>query len=99
MMWIWQGTVATTVCSPADVLKSRIMNASGPGSSVRLLVSTYPDHILTGILHAVDDWRNPSVARERGADVHVQRVATRMDTSPADNHSHLPDTRTVEAFG
>lgn len=28
------GTVATTVCSPADVLKSRIMNASGPGSSV-----------------------------------------------------------------
>ncbi|KAK7051986.1 mitochondrial dicarboxylate transporter [Favolaschia claudopus] len=27
------GTVATTVCSPADVLKSRIMNASGPGSS------------------------------------------------------------------
>ena len=51
-----QGTVATTVCSPADVLKvglwthrrvqftlfmkacsqSRIMNASGPGSNVRL---------------------------------------------------------------
>jgi len=30
-----QGTVATTVCSPADVLKSRIMNASGPGSNVR----------------------------------------------------------------
>ena len=28
------GTVATTVCSPADVLKSRIMNASGPGSNV-----------------------------------------------------------------
>ncbi|EIW75486.1 mitochondrial carrier [Coniophora puteana RWD-64-598 SS2] len=27
------GTIATTVCSPADVLKSRIMNASGPGSS------------------------------------------------------------------
>ncbi|CAK5274089.1 unnamed protein product [Mycena citricolor] len=27
------GTVATTVCSPADVLKSRIMNASGPGST------------------------------------------------------------------
>ncbi|TFK47395.1 dicarboxylic acid transporter [Heliocybe sulcata] len=27
------GTVATTVCSPADVVKSRIMNASGPGSS------------------------------------------------------------------
>ncbi|KAG8221428.1 mitochondrial carrier domain-containing protein [Butyriboletus roseoflavus] len=27
------GTVATTVCSPADVIKSRIMNASGPGSS------------------------------------------------------------------
>ncbi|KAJ3575414.1 hypothetical protein NP233_g1118 [Leucocoprinus birnbaumii] len=26
------GTIATTVCSPADVLKSRIMNASGPGS-------------------------------------------------------------------
>ncbi|CAE6440705.1 unnamed protein product [Rhizoctonia solani] len=30
------GTVATTVCSPADVLKSRIMNASGPGSNARL---------------------------------------------------------------
>ncbi|KZT25560.1 dicarboxylic acid transporter [Neolentinus lepideus HHB14362 ss-1] len=27
------GTVATTVCSPADVVKSRVMNASGPGSS------------------------------------------------------------------
>ncbi|KAH9994647.1 mitochondrial carrier domain-containing protein [Russula vinacea] len=32
------GTVATTVCSPADVLKSRIMNASGPGSSSTLKV-------------------------------------------------------------
>jgi dicarboxylate transporter 10 len=32
------GTVATTVCSPADVLKSRIMNASGPGSSSTLAV-------------------------------------------------------------
>ncbi|KAF9055338.1 mitochondrial carrier [Hymenopellis radicata] len=30
------GTVATTVCSPADVLKSRIMNASGPGSTSTL---------------------------------------------------------------
>ena len=37
-----KGTVATTVCSPADVLKSRIMNASGPGSSVRLLFSSPP---------------------------------------------------------
>ncbi|KAJ7900474.1 mitochondrial carrier domain-containing protein [Mycena leptocephala] len=27
------GTVVTTVCSPTDVLKSRIMNASGPGSN------------------------------------------------------------------
>jgi len=32
------GTIATTVCSPADVLKSRIMNASGPGSSSTLAV-------------------------------------------------------------
>ena len=32
------GTVATTVCSPADVLKSRIMNASGPGSGSTLTV-------------------------------------------------------------
>jgi dicarboxylate transporter 10 len=32
------GTIATTVCSPADVLKSRIMNASGPGSSSTLQV-------------------------------------------------------------
>ncbi|GLB40910.1 putative mitochondrial carrier (TC 2.A.29) family protein [Lyophyllum shimeji] len=30
------GTVATTVCSPADVLKSRIMNASGPGTGSTL---------------------------------------------------------------
>ncbi|KAH7880178.1 uncharacterized protein C8R40DRAFT_1084916 [Lentinula edodes] len=35
------GTVATTVCSPADVLKSRIMNASGPGSSVRFFFSSF----------------------------------------------------------
>jgi len=32
------GTVATTVCSPADVLKSRIMNASGPGSTSTIAV-------------------------------------------------------------
>lgn len=32
------GTVATTVCSPADVLKSRIMNASGPGSNSTMAV-------------------------------------------------------------
>jgi len=32
------GTVATTICSPADVLKSRIMNASGPGSNSTLAV-------------------------------------------------------------
>ncbi|EJD07753.1 mitochondrial carrier [Fomitiporia mediterranea MF3/22] len=32
------GTVATTVCSPADVIKSRIMNASGPGSSSTMAV-------------------------------------------------------------
>jgi len=32
------GTVATTVCSPADVVKSRIMNASGPGSSSTMAV-------------------------------------------------------------
>ncbi|KAK0438781.1 mitochondrial carrier [Armillaria solidipes] len=32
------GTVATTVCSPADVLKSRIMNASGPGSNSTIAV-------------------------------------------------------------
>ncbi|KAI0030085.1 mitochondrial carrier domain-containing protein [Vararia minispora EC-137] len=30
------GTVATTVCSPADVIKSRIMSASGPGSGSAL---------------------------------------------------------------
>lgn len=32
------GTIATTVCSPADVLKSRIMNASGPGSNSTIAV-------------------------------------------------------------
>ncbi|KAI0954193.1 hypothetical protein AcV7_007492 [Taiwanofungus camphoratus] len=30
------GTVATTVCSPADVIKSRIMSASGAEGSVRV---------------------------------------------------------------
>ncbi|EPQ28744.1 uncharacterized protein PFL1_03547 [Pseudozyma flocculosa PF-1] len=28
------GTVATTVCSPADVIKSRVMNASGTGQGI-----------------------------------------------------------------
>ncbi|CAD6576692.1 MAG: Mitochondrial dicarboxylate transporter [Tremellales sp. Tagirdzhanova-0007] len=32
------GTVATTVCSPADVLKSRIMNAHGAGTSSTMQV-------------------------------------------------------------
>ncbi|KIO30285.1 hypothetical protein M407DRAFT_242219 [Tulasnella calospora MUT 4182] len=35
---LFAGTVATTVCSPADVLKSRVMNASGPGSSSAMAV-------------------------------------------------------------
>ncbi|KAG8849342.1 Mitochondrial dicarboxylate transporter [Tulasnella sp. 330] len=35
---LFAGTVATTVCSPADVLKSRVMNASGPGSSSTIAV-------------------------------------------------------------
>ncbi|KAG9029423.1 Mitochondrial dicarboxylate transporter [Tulasnella sp. JGI-2019a] len=35
---LFAGTVATTVCSPADVLKSRVMNASGPGSSSTMVV-------------------------------------------------------------
>ncbi|ORX41150.1 mitochondrial carrier domain-containing protein [Kockovaella imperatae] len=32
------GTVATTVCSPADVLKSRIMNAQGAGTTSTIAV-------------------------------------------------------------
>ncbi|KAJ7867778.1 mitochondrial carrier domain-containing protein, partial [Mycena leptocephala] len=32
------GTVVTTLCSPTDVLKSHIMNASGPGSNSTLSV-------------------------------------------------------------
>ncbi|KZO94400.1 putative DIC1-mitochondrial dicarboxylate carrier protein [Calocera viscosa TUFC12733] len=33
------GTVATTVCSPADVIKSRVMSASGKGGSVMSAIS------------------------------------------------------------
>lgn len=35
---LFAGTAATTICAPADVLKSRIQSAaaSGPGGSVRL---------------------------------------------------------------
>ena len=34
------GTVATTVCSPADVIKSRVMNASG-GSAVSYFLPSF----------------------------------------------------------
>ncbi|KZT50824.1 mitochondrial carrier [Calocera cornea HHB12733] len=34
------GTVATTVCSPADVIKSRVMSASGKGGSVMGAISS-----------------------------------------------------------
>lgn len=37
------GTVATTVCSPADVIKSRVMNASG-ASTVSCFISVPHQH-------------------------------------------------------
>jgi dicarboxylate transporter 10 len=35
------GTVATTICAPADVVKSRVMNASGNEGPVKLLVDSF----------------------------------------------------------
>jgi dicarboxylate transporter 10 len=35
------GTVATTICAPADVVKSRVMNASGNEGPVKLLVESF----------------------------------------------------------
>lgn len=96
-----QGTVATTVCSPADVLKSRIMNASGPGSSVRFFMSIHPDLLTITLFqfYAVNTRRDPSIARERGPNVYVQGLASRMDASPTNDDSHFPDTRAAETFG
>ncbi|KAN0063142.1 hypothetical protein ACQY0O_004306 [Thecaphora frezii] len=34
------GTVATTICSPADVIKSRVMNANGSGQSIVATLTT-----------------------------------------------------------
>jgi len=34
------GTVATTICAPADVVKSRVMNASGNEGPVKLLMES-----------------------------------------------------------
>jgi dicarboxylate transporter 10 len=34
------GTVATTICAPADVVKSRVMNASGNDGPVKLLMES-----------------------------------------------------------
>lgn len=101
-MKIEQGTVATTVCSPADVLKSRIMNASGPGSSVRsfpVLVHVLRRADLSHfyvVLYIVNDGRDSSIARKRGSDVYVQRLAPGMVASATDNHSHIPHARAAE---
>ena len=34
------GTVATTICAPADVVKSRVMNASGNEGPIKLLTES-----------------------------------------------------------
>jgi dicarboxylate transporter 10 len=34
------GTVATTICAPADVVKSRVMNASGNEGPVKLIMES-----------------------------------------------------------
>lgn len=35
------GTVATTVCSPADVVKSRVMAREGPGGPMKVLTKSW----------------------------------------------------------
>lgn len=62
------GTVATTICSPADVLKSRIQSSAG--STVRLLVPHYEPLLTakTGTRWSHSKWphgRRPKVLDER----------------------------------
>lgn len=58
------GTVATTICAPADVLKSRIQAASkaGAGSSVSLVSFLPATSVFAG---SVTGWRNWKTADKR----------------------------------
>jgi hypothetical protein len=56
------GTVATTICAPADVVKSRVMNASGNEGPVKLLVESFkregPRFLFKGWLPAWSECSN-----------------------------------------
>lgn len=43
-----QGTVATTVCSPADVIKSRVMNAPANMGVMQIIRNSYVHSISRG---------------------------------------------------
>ncbi|KAH8116624.1 mitochondrial carrier domain-containing protein [Phellopilus nigrolimitatus] len=94
------GTVATTVCSPADVIKSRIMNASGPGSNSTLQVirNSLKNE---GPLFVFKGWLPARVALPRRARLlsHTEfylHGTSQMDKSAADDDPHLPHPRVAQ---
>lgn len=93
---IFQGTVATTVCSPADVLKVR--------RPFRRRCSTFdrapipePYHERIRLREQIDDADDPDVHAERRRDVHVQGLGAGMDASAAHDDAHLHHLRAAEA--
>ena len=104
------GTVATTVCSPADVLKVRSLPLfplslplslpPTPRSFVRSSADengwAEPHHERVGPGLEQHAGRDPELAEERGRDVHVQGLGARVDAAAADDDPHLPHARAAE---
>jgi hypothetical protein len=75
------------------------MNASGPGSSVRVtstvLFCTYQQDG-AALVHTEGD---PPLDANRRASIHVQGVAPGLVPSATDNDPHLPHARTAQELG
>lgn len=81
------------------------MNASGPGSSVRITsLSSYtymykrrPDQP-TNLITTVNPRRNPHLTKERRRNVHVQRLGPRLHAAAADDDLNFPHAGAAEEY-
>jgi hypothetical protein len=73
------------------------MNASGPGSSVR--INALPPFLPSPIRTTVHAEGDPPLNANRGRGFHVQGMAPGMVPSTTDDDPHLPHARTAEELG
>lgn len=88
------GTVATTVCSPADVIKVRICaHISAWLTDSR---RAEPCHECVWLRLEVDARDHSARDEDRGPDVHVERLGPRVGASPANDNAHLHHLRATQ---